>query len=145
MRIGKKKIMGAAWIGLITVGVLWGSWWGREVRGSEPAVYVATNGSDSGGDGTEQRPFRSLSRAAETAVPGTTIFVRGGIYEAARKKSAPRVRPVSQLSSSRIREKRPFLTAVEPILAMLKASSRSANPATSSLKGLKFATPKHGG
>ncbi len=86
MRIGKKKIMGAAWIGLITVGVLWGSWWGREVRGSEPAVYVATNGSDSGGDGTEQRPFRSLSRAAETAVPGTTIFVRGGIYEAVKEE-----------------------------------------------------------
>ncbi|MCA9998903.1 MAG: right-handed parallel beta-helix repeat-containing protein, partial [Anaerolineales bacterium] len=56
------------------------------VRGSEPAVYVATNGSDSGGDGTEQRPFRSLSRAAETAVPGTTIFVRGGIYEAAKEE-----------------------------------------------------------
>ncbi|MCA9996749.1 MAG: DUF1565 domain-containing protein, partial [Anaerolineales bacterium] len=86
MHIYKKRIMGAACVGLITLGVVLGSWLGRGVSGSGLAVYVATHGSDSSGDGTEQRPFLTLSKAAQTAVPGTTIFVRGGVYEATKEE-----------------------------------------------------------
>ena len=41
--------------------------------------------SDSG-EGTESRPFNSISRAAESACPGDTILVRAGIY---RERIAP--------------------------------------------------------
>ncbi len=41
--------------------------------------HVATTGSDQA-DGSEQRPFRTINRAAEIAQPGATIVVHGGVY-----------------------------------------------------------------
>lgn len=79
--IGKKHLSTAVYIGLILLGVLFYNIFGNTVSGDGPTMYVARNGSDSSGDGSEGNPLATLEKAAETAVPGTTIFVRGGIYE----------------------------------------------------------------
>lgn len=42
-------------------------------------IHVATDGNDEE-DGTDKRPYRSISRAAEMAFPGDTVLVRGGVY-----------------------------------------------------------------
>ena len=44
------------------------------------ATIVATNGSDSTGDGSIGKPFKTIQRAMWYATPGTTIQVRGGTY-----------------------------------------------------------------
>ena len=50
--------------------------WSQE----EPiSVHVSPHGSD-GGAGTADRPFRTIRRAAEVAVPGTTVHVAPGVY-----------------------------------------------------------------
>lgn len=45
-----------------------------------PDLFVALDGSDASGDGSVERPFRTLAHAAPLAQPGTTIYVRGGVY-----------------------------------------------------------------
>lgn len=49
----------------------------------EGATYVSLTGSDTTGTGTEANPYRSLKKAAEETVPGTshTIYLRGGYYD----------------------------------------------------------------
>src|SRR4051812_39310358 len=42
--------------------------------------YVATNGSDSSGGATLSSPFRTISKAMNTAVAGDTVLIRGGTY-----------------------------------------------------------------
>lgn len=42
-------------------------------------LYVAPDGNDSAA-GTPTAPLRTLDRAARLATPGTTIFMRGGLY-----------------------------------------------------------------
>jgi hypothetical protein len=44
------------------------------------SFYVATNGNDSN-PGTETAPWRSIQHAADTVRAGSTVNVRGGIYE----------------------------------------------------------------
>jgi hypothetical protein len=46
---------------------------------SATAFYVATTGSDAN-PGTYQQPWRTIQKAADSATPGSTVFVRGGIY-----------------------------------------------------------------
>eukprot|EP00756_Hemistasia_phaeocysticola_P047054 Hpha_TRINITY_DN20940_c0_g1::TRINITY_DN20940_c0_g1_i1::g.139755::m.139755 len=51
--------------------------------GSGPTFFVATDGSDSSGDGSSASPFATLEHArdaARQAANGATIFVRGGKY-----------------------------------------------------------------
>ena len=43
--------------------------------------YVATDGADTN-PGTFASPWRTLQYAADTLVPGDTVFVRGGVYNA---------------------------------------------------------------
>ena len=43
-------------------------------------LYVATDGSDSDGDGTVAQPYASIERAARDAMPGTAIVLRAGTY-----------------------------------------------------------------
>ncbi|HEX3198906.1 MAG TPA: right-handed parallel beta-helix repeat-containing protein [Propionibacteriaceae bacterium] len=42
-------------------------------------IHVAPTGSDQA-DGSEQRPLRTISRAAGLALPGDTVVVHGGVY-----------------------------------------------------------------
>src|SRR3954465_15964898 len=44
-----------------------------------PVIHVATAGSDTA-DGSEDSPFRTISRAAAIARPGDTVLVHGGEY-----------------------------------------------------------------
>jgi hypothetical protein len=41
--------------------------------------YVATNGLDSNA-GTQDAPWRTVQRAANSVMPGDTVYVRGGVY-----------------------------------------------------------------
>ncbi|HEY1015542.1 MAG TPA: right-handed parallel beta-helix repeat-containing protein, partial [Herpetosiphonaceae bacterium] len=45
-----------------------------------PTRYVATNGSDSS-DGSLAAPWRTIQKAAASATAGTTVFIRGGVYQ----------------------------------------------------------------
>ena len=47
---------------------------------SNSSFYVATNGNDSN-PGTEAAPWRTVQHAADTVRAGSTVNVRGGIYE----------------------------------------------------------------
>jgi parallel beta-helix repeat protein len=47
--------------------------------GAGPAYYVATTGSDSN-PGTQAAPWRTIQKAANSATPGSTVYVRGGVY-----------------------------------------------------------------
>lgn len=47
---------------------------------SEPPYYVATNGSDSSGNGSSSRPWKTLSHAVKKVPDGATILVRPGTY-----------------------------------------------------------------
>jgi Right handed beta helix region len=42
-------------------------------------LYVSTSGDDAN-PGTIEKPFRTIQRAADTAKPGATVYVRGGTY-----------------------------------------------------------------
>lgn len=42
--------------------------------------YVATNGDDAN-PGTLQQPWRTIQKAANAAVPGAVVYVRGGVYQ----------------------------------------------------------------
>ena len=44
------------------------------------AFYVATTGNDSN-TGTQASPWRTVQHAADTVHAGSTVNVRGGIYE----------------------------------------------------------------
>ncbi len=46
------------------------------------AYYVAPNGNDAN-PGTQTAPFGSIQKAANLAGPGTTIYLRGGVYHEA--------------------------------------------------------------
>jgi hypothetical protein len=48
-------------------------------RDERPAYYVAPQGDDTN-PGTESAPWATLQKAADTAVPGSTVYVRGGTY-----------------------------------------------------------------
>ncbi|HEX9117371.1 MAG TPA: DUF1565 domain-containing protein, partial [Anaerolineae bacterium] len=43
------------------------------------AYFVAPNGSD-GSAGSQGSPWRSISKAAAAATPGTTVYIIGGTY-----------------------------------------------------------------
>ena len=47
---------------------------------SNSSFYVSTTGADSN-PGTERAPWRTLQHAADTVRPGSTVNVRGGVYE----------------------------------------------------------------
>jgi VCBS repeat-containing protein len=54
-------------------------------RNDDPAIgsnalYVATNGNDSSGDGSINKPWRTIQKAAGVVNAGNTVYVRGGTY-----------------------------------------------------------------
>jgi hypothetical protein len=51
----------------------------RTAQPSRHAYFVAVDGSDSG-DGTVDAPWRTLQKAADSIGPGSTVYVRGGVY-----------------------------------------------------------------
>lgn len=49
-------------------------------RSPSSELHVATTGSDASGDGTANKPFASIRRAAEDAAPGVAIRIHAGTY-----------------------------------------------------------------
>ena len=43
-------------------------------------LHVATNGSDSSGNGTESNPYRTLQKAETKVNAGDTVYVHAGTY-----------------------------------------------------------------
>lgn len=52
-------------------------------------IYVATNGNDFSGDGSEQRPFLTLQHALNQSSDDTTIILAPGLYPAATVPVTP--------------------------------------------------------
>jgi len=46
---------------------------------AHPDLYVSTDGKDSN-PGTAERPLQTIQHAADIATPGTTVYIRGGVY-----------------------------------------------------------------
>lgn len=44
------------------------------------SLFVSTSGSDASGDGSIARPWATVTKAAAAALPGDTIYLRGGVY-----------------------------------------------------------------
>ena len=42
--------------------------------------YFVSQKSNVSGDGTKERPFRTIGEAANLAMPGDTVVIGGGIY-----------------------------------------------------------------
>ena len=53
---------------------------GQAIGQDNSSFYVATTGNDSN-LGTQTAPWRTVQHAADTARAGSTVYVRGGIYE----------------------------------------------------------------
>jgi hypothetical protein len=51
----------------------------RTGQSSRHVYFVAVDGSDSG-DGTVDAPWATLQKAADSIGPGSTVYVRGGVY-----------------------------------------------------------------
>lgn len=47
---------------------------------SAATYYVATNGSDTTGNGSITTPWATINKASTMVAPGDTVYVRGGIY-----------------------------------------------------------------
>ena len=46
----------------------------------EDAIYVAPDGDDTNGDGTEAKPYKTLPKLNGLLQPGATVLMRGGTY-----------------------------------------------------------------
>lgn len=51
-----------------------------QLPASGRGLFVSTTGSDSAGDGSQARPWATVTKAAAAALPGDTIYLRGGVY-----------------------------------------------------------------
>ena len=51
----------------------------REPGSGRPTYWIAPSGSDTA-DGSEGSPWRTIQHAASTVPPGSTVFVRAGVY-----------------------------------------------------------------
>ncbi len=49
--------------------------------GNGPAIWLAPDGNDATGDGTEQAPYYHLQVAVDKAQPGTVIYMKAGTYQ----------------------------------------------------------------
>ncbi len=48
--------------------------------GTDQVLWCSPDGNDTTGDGSEEKPFYSLQYAVDKALPGTTIYMKGGTY-----------------------------------------------------------------
>jgi hypothetical protein len=73
-------IAGLAALCLVLIGVTaWALATRTEATPKAPSYWVATDGDDAAA-GTQGDPWATLQKAADTAVPGSTVYVRGGTY-----------------------------------------------------------------
>ncbi|MCX7797478.1 MAG: right-handed parallel beta-helix repeat-containing protein [Melioribacter sp.] len=88
----------------------------------EAQIFVSTNGDDNN-RGTIDSPFKSITKAISVALPGDTIFIRGGVYNLSSTITI-------SSSKSGTSEKRYYLFAYpgeHPILDFSSMSFSSSN------------------
>ncbi|MBB3127216.1 hypothetical protein FHS19_001870 [Paenibacillus rhizosphaerae] len=76
MKFGKTLIAGIS-LAVLGLGIGYAASQTAEAAGAE--YYVAVNGNDANA-GTSAAPWKTLQHAADTAGPGSTVYVRGGVY-----------------------------------------------------------------
>lgn len=64
---------------ILAVGALFADVNIQSARAGEATYYVSTTGNDRN-PGTIAAPWRSIQKAANTVVPGDTVYIRGGVY-----------------------------------------------------------------
>lgn len=76
LKFGKSLIVGMsiAALSMVIAGI-----GGHSASAAGTEYFVATTGNDSNA-GTSSAPWKTLQHAADVAVPGSTVFVRGGVY-----------------------------------------------------------------
>lgn len=79
-RLGKALVLS-----LLVICLFSGAVSGSPIIASDLVLFVGLSGNDETGKGSRGFPFRTLEKAAREAVPGTTIYVRGGHYLAANE------------------------------------------------------------
>lgn len=65
---------------VVTVGIMSGQLLATSTSAATPTYYVDSKGND-GNAGTQKSPWRTLQHAADVAKPGSTVYVRGGVYK----------------------------------------------------------------
>jgi hypothetical protein len=78
---------------------------------SAPSIYVAANGNDETGDGSVALPYRTMNHAAQLAVAGDMVIIRGGVY---REMVKPVNGGTSDLSRITYQALRPIISATSP-------------------------------
>lgn len=69
-----------------------------------PTFYVATNGNDSTGDGSNANPWATIEHAVDQVPDASTILVKPGVYNGrVRMTAAPRDGRSHKASRSRAR------------------------------------------
>ncbi|MFD0695990.1 choice-of-anchor Q domain-containing protein [Paenibacillus sp. GCM10027628] len=76
LKIGKNLIVGMS---IAALTLVFGEVGATKAAAAGTEYYVATTGSDSNA-GTSGAPWKTLQHAADVAVPGSTVYVRGGVY-----------------------------------------------------------------
>lgn len=76
LRFGRTLIVG---LSLAVLGAVIGDMKAPAAYAEGRDYYVATTGSDTN-PGTRSAPFKTLQHAADVAVAGSTVYVRGGVY-----------------------------------------------------------------
>ncbi|EHS57085.1 parallel beta-helix repeat-containing protein, partial [Paenibacillus sp. Aloe-11] len=77
MKFGKILLAGLAMI--LGLGLIDGNVQPLSASAAGTEYYVATSGSDSN-TGTSDAPWKTLQHAADVAPAGSTVYVRGGVY-----------------------------------------------------------------
>ncbi|MBE0342012.1 DUF1565 domain-containing protein, partial [Paenibacillus sp. 28ISP30-2] len=76
-KLGKIFMVGLAMV--LGLGLAVGNVQPPAASAADTEYYVATSGSDSNA-GTSDAPWKTLQHAADVAPAGSTVYVRGGVY-----------------------------------------------------------------
>jgi hypothetical protein len=106
---------------------------------SNASFYVSTTGSDSN-PGTQTAPWRTVQHAADTARAGSTVNVRGAVYEELVSITHPATRLMDTSRLEATRARRPSWTQSISLPQEEPPYLRSRTRATSESRALKFAT-----
>ncbi len=69
--------------------------WLTHLTPRKKKIYVNGLGNDGSGDGSQTKPFRTLTKAISKAKPGSTIHLGAGTYDAAAGEKFPIVLPAN--------------------------------------------------